>query len=85
MGKTATEAIVSLIVIVIALMAPLLIGMGIYKIYRTIKPLPEVSPDEIKLITDIDKVGDRFFLKSLSIGWALCGPFYYWFLTSDIL
>ncbi|MCW8878845.1 MAG: hypothetical protein OQK04_15060 [Kangiellaceae bacterium] len=84
MGKTATEAIVSLIVIVITLMAPLLIGMGIYKFYRTIKPLPEVNPDEIKLITDIDKVSDRFFLKSLLIGWAICGPFYYWVMTSDM-
>ena len=85
MGRVSSEAILSVLVLVVVLIAPLLIGMGVYKLYRTLKPLPEISPDEIKLITDIDKVSDRFFLKSLVIGWVICGPFYYWIMMSDML
>ncbi len=79
--KIAVEAILTLLVVVIALLAPLLIGMALYRGYRAIKPMEEV---EVNHITDIDKVGDRFFLKSIIIGWAICGPIYYWLLNGDM-
>jgi len=79
--RVAVEAILTLLVVVLALLAPLLIGMALYRGYRAIKPMEEV---EIDHITDIDKVGDRFFLKSIVIGWAICGPIYYWLLYGEV-
>ncbi len=79
--KTATSAIVTLLVLLVAFALPLLIGMAIYRGYRLLKPQAEV---EVNHISDIDKIGDRFFLKSVIIGWLICGPVYYWLLTSEI-
>ncbi len=79
--KTAISAILSLLLLVVIVMLPLILGMAIYRIYRYIKPLEEV---QVNHITEIDKVGDRFFLKSLVIGWLVCGPAYYWMYQSGI-
>lgn len=78
--RTATEAIITLIVIIMALVLPLIIGMAIYKGYRILKPLPEV---EFNHISDIDKIGDKFFLKSAMIGWIICGPIYWLIISAN--
>ncbi len=78
--KTTIEALATLFLIVVILLAPIAIGLLIYKVYRTIVPAKEI---EVNSILDIDKVGDRFFIKSLIIGWTICAPIYYWFYTTQ--
>lgn len=81
MGQITTEALMTLLTVLAVMALPVAVGLGIYKGYRLLRPLPEV--EELNHFSDIDKIGDRAFLKSVVIGWLICGPFYYWLFSTQ--
>ena len=80
MRKTSPEAWMFLVFIICIVVAPILVGLAILKIYRTFRPLEEISStNTFVAIHEANKDG---FFKILIIGWCVCGPLFYYIYTT---
>ncbi|WJG09370.1 hypothetical protein [Aliiglaciecola sp. LCG003] len=76
MRKTSPDAWMFVVFIIGVIVIPILVGMTVLKLYRQVKPLPEIDPKASSFV-HLDQIQQDSFFKITLVGWLITGPIFY--------
>ena len=82
MRKITPEALLTIGTVILLTLLPLLVGWLMVKAYRLFRPINE---EELTGLASIGAPERDGFIKIVVVGWAICGPTYYWVFSSGVL
>ncbi len=73
-GAGSWEAWTALLFLIAVTVVPVLVGIGVVKLYRHFKPIQQPQLTGLAAVGTESKDG---FFKKVLIGWLVCGPVYF--------